>query len=73
MARDEFKRQIDELQAGTVRGLLYYKIWKALTLSQWTLDTLNRFKGFFVPVRLALHEMLLIQFSKAFEIRGPSV
>jgi len=68
MTRDEFKRQLAQLQEVIFRGLLYYTVWEALWPSdEAAAKTLNWFKGFFVPVRGALHNMMFIEFAKVFD------
>ena len=76
MTRDEFKKQLDQLIDAISRGLYYYEVEKKLRYYEkdtvsWSRDEqytlLGRYKGFFTPVCLALHDMTLMQFVKVFD------
>ena len=71
MTRDEFKRQLQELRDKVfLEALAYYELWQALWPSTEIVGTLNRYIGFFGPVRRALWEMMFIQLAKLFD-RNP--
>lgn len=79
MRDEEFRERLGRLQEVLSRGLLYYGVWKNLVLHDpskvsWSLEeqnkVLGRYHGFFTPVALALRDMALMEFSKAFDKRG---
>ena len=76
MTRDEFKKRLETLGEVIFRGLVCYSVLKKLRFHdgesvEWTLEQQRemqgRFKGFFKPVSLALTDVALLQFAKAFE------
>jgi hypothetical protein len=68
MTRDDFKRQLNQLRGVIVRGLWNYEIRKALSPpEEVTVETLNRFSRFFVPVRTAVLQIMVIQFAETFD------
>ena len=69
MTRDEFKRQLQELRDKVfLEALAYYVIWQALCPSgEEPTRTMNRYIGFFGPVRRVLWEMMFIQLAKLFD------
>jgi hypothetical protein len=68
MTRDDFKRQLNQLRGVIVRGLWNYEIRKALSPpEEVTVEILNRFNRFFVPVRTAVLQIMVIQFAEAFD------
>ena len=76
MTRNEFRKRLDQLREVITRGLAYYTVWSKLRLHDkagvsWSLEqqnkVLGRFRGFFSPVALALMDMALMQFAKAFD------
>lgn len=76
MTRDEFRKRLDRLHEVLFRGLLYYTVWKNLSLHDpskvsWSLEEQNevfgRFPGVITPVAQALHDMALMEFAKLFD------
>lgn len=76
MRHNEFRKRLDRLREVLGRGLLYYTVWKNLSLHDpskvsWSLEeqneVLGRFHGFITPVALALHDMALMEFAKLFD------
>lgn len=76
MTRNEFRKRLDQLREVITRGLAHYTVWSKLRLHDkagvsWSLvqqnKVLGRFRGLFSPVALALMDMALMQFAKAFD------
>lgn len=76
MTPDEFGEQLAQLREAMTRGLAYYTVWKGIAFrdeakAKASLEeesaVLGRFRGFFTPVGLALHDMALMQFAKMFD------
>ena len=65
--RKEFARQLNELQREIFRAILSYEVRLASWETPEVIDTLNRYRGFFVPVRNALHGTMLMGFAKVFD------
>ena len=67
MNRNEFKRQLDELQQQIFRAIVSYQVRLALWETPQVVDILNRYRGFFIPVRDALYETWVMGFAKVFD------
>ena len=67
MDRNEFARQLNELQREIFRAIISYEVRLALWETPEVVDILNRYRGFFVPVRDALHGTMVIGFAKVFD------
>jgi hypothetical protein len=76
MRHNEFRKRLDRLREVLGRGLLYYTVWKNLSLHDtskvsWSLEeqneVLGRFYGFTTPVTLALLDMARLEFAKVFD------
>ena len=76
MTSSEFRKRLGQLQEVIMRGLAYYAVWSRLRLHDqgrvsWSIEEQNellgRWRGFFTPVSLALMDMALMQFAKAFD------
>jgi len=76
MSPTEFKKRLGQLQEVILRALAYHAVWSNLKLHDearagWSIDDQNRllgrWRGFFTPVTLALIDMSVIQFAKAFD------
>ena len=65
--REEFNEQLVRLRSAALWASWYYTIWIALWPTEEVVSTLNLWKGFFGPVRSALHEMMFIHLSKLFD------
>jgi hypothetical protein len=82
MNRDEFRKQLGQLQEILGGGLACYTAWKRLALHDpgrvsWSLqeqnEVLGRFRGFITPVAYALHHTALMEFAKLFDTHGRAV
>ena len=73
MTSDEFKSHLEELQRILSSISEYYKIWLQLQPAERRIEILNRFNGFFVPVRQALFEMMFIHAAKIFEHNSETI
>ena len=67
MRREEFKRQLEELWQATLWGIWCYNVWKELWPTPESVGVIDKFRGFFRPVRESLREAMLMNFSKAFD------
>jgi hypothetical protein len=68
MQRQEFKRQLDELGTIINDGIAYFSVWQGLMVEdQDSARALNRYRGFFLPARISLRWMTLLQFAKVFD------
>ena len=67
MNRNEFKRQLDELQRQIFRAIVSYQVRLALWETPGVVDILNRYRGFFIPVRDALYGTMFMGFAKVFD------
>jgi hypothetical protein len=65
--RQEFSRQLKELQSQIFHAMLSYKVYIALWPTKEVVDILNRHRGFFSPVRIALYETMIMGFAKVFD------
>jgi len=67
MNRNEFKRQLDELQRQIFYAIVSYQVRLALWETPDVVDILNRYSGFFIPVRDALYGIWVMGFAKVFD------
>ncbi len=67
MDRDEFARQLNELQREIFHAILSYQVWLALWETPEVVNILNRYRGFFIPVRDALYGIMVMGFAKVFD------
>lgn len=67
MNRNEFKRQLDELQRQIFHAIVSYQVRLALWETPEVVDILNSYRGFFFPVRDALYGTWVMGFAKVFD------
>ncbi len=67
MNRNKFKKQLDELQRQIFRAIVSYQVRLALRETPGIVDILNRYRGFFIPVRDALYGTMVMGFAKVFD------
>jgi len=67
MNRDEFARQLNELQREIFRAIVSYEVRLALWETPQVANILNRYRGFFIPVRDALFRTMVMGFAKVFD------
>ncbi len=67
MNRNEFKRQLDELQRQIFHAIISYQVRLALWETPEVIDILNGYRHFFIPVRNALYETMILGFAKIFD------
>lgn len=67
MDRNEFARQLNQLQREIFRAILSYQARLALWETPEAVDILNRYRGFFIPVRDALYGTMVMGFAKVFD------
>jgi len=67
MNSNEFKRQLDELQRQIFHAIVSYHVRLALWETPEVVDILNRYRGFFIPVRDALYGTWVMGFAKVFD------
>ena len=67
MLREEFARQLKELGETLFSASVKYAIWLELWPTEERVGTLNRYGGFFLPVRHALYSTMLMEFAKMFD------
>lgn len=67
MNRKEFKRQLDEVQQEIFHAILSYEVRLALWETPEVVNILNRYRGFFAPVRDALYGIMVMGFAKVFD------
>jgi Holliday junction resolvase RusA-like endonuclease len=67
MERQEFRRQLDELQREIACVIFCYQVWLASWPTREVVDMLNRYKHFFCPVRDALYRRVYIGFANIFD------
>ena len=67
MNPNEFKRQLNELQRQIFHAIVSYQVRLALWENPEVVDTLNRYRGFFFPVRDALYGTWVMGFAKVFD------
>ena len=68
MERREFERRLDQPNTEVLLDpLTQYTVWMALWPTEERVDMLNRYDGFFFPVRRSLFKMTLLQCSKLFD------
>ena len=68
MEFQEFKHQLDELRDIISDGIAYFSAWKGLMVGdEDSAQSLNRYRGLFLPARNALLWSALMQFAKVFD------
>ena len=67
MDRQEFSRQLNELQNQIFYAILSYDMYIALWPTEDIVHTINLYKGFFLPVSSALHQAMFMGFSRIFD------
>ena len=67
MNRNEFKRQLDELQRQIFYAIVSYHVRLALWETPEVVAILNSYSGFFIPVRDALYGTWVMGFAKVFD------
>ena len=67
MDRQEFSRQLEALQSQIFDAILSREVYMALWPTEEAVGILNRYKGFFVPVRKSLHATMIMGFAKIFD------
>ena len=68
MTPEDFKRQLEELQAVIGDAVSYFSAWRGLMdVNEESAMALNRYKGFFTPSRNALLGLALLQLAKVFD------
>jgi uncharacterized protein YaaQ len=68
MEPQEFKRQLDELRTIIADGIAYFSAWRGLKVEdEDTAQALNRYRGLFLPAKIALESQALMQFAKVFD------
>jgi len=64
----EFNRQLDELSNIISDGITYFSVWHCLTVEDdESAQALNRYRGLFLPTKVAMQNMALMQFAKVFD------
>jgi len=67
MDRNEFKRQLNEIQREIFRAIVSYELRLSLWETPQVVNILNRYRGFFIPVRDALFGTMVMGFAKVFD------
>jgi hypothetical protein len=67
MDRQAFSRQLKELRIQASDAVLSYKVYLALWPTEDAVDLLNRHRGFFLPVRKALYQNMMMGLAKVFD------
>lgn len=68
MQHQEFKRQLKELGGVIIDGIAYFSVWQGLMVEdEDSAQALNRYRGLFLPARISLRWMTLLQFAKVFD------
>lgn len=67
MKREEFTRQLEELKRQISLAIFSYEIFLAVSPTSEVVNILNRYRGFFHPVRNALYETVVMGFAKVFD------
>ena len=67
MNQQEFSRQLKKLQSQIFHAMLSYEVYIALWPTEEVVDILNLHRGFFVPVRNALYQNMMMGFAKVFD------
>jgi hypothetical protein len=68
MEPQEFKRQLNELRKIIADGIAYFSAWRSLRVAdEDTAQALNRYRGLFLPTKIALQSQSLMQFAKVFD------
>jgi hypothetical protein len=65
--RQEFSRQLKELQKQIFYAVLSYNVYIALLPTEEVVSILDRHRGFFTPVRNALYDTMITGFAKVFD------
>ena len=67
MNHQEFSRQLKELQGQIFYAILSYEIYIVLWPTEEAIGILNYHRGFFIPVRNALYQTMMMGFAKVFD------
>jgi len=68
MQHQEFKRRLKELGGVITDGIAYFSVWQGLMVEdEDSAHALNRYRGLFLPARISLRWMTLLQFAKVFD------
>jgi hypothetical protein len=67
MDSQEFSRQLKELQKQIFYAFLSYNVYIALWPTEEVVNTLDRHRGFFIPVQNALYDTMIMGFAKVFD------
>jgi hypothetical protein len=68
MKHQEFSHQLGELREIIAEGIAYFSAWRSLMVEdEDSAQALNRYRGLFLPARLALKSQAIMQFAKAFD------
>jgi len=67
MTYEEFGERLQSLRADLFSAKMYYSVWIATWPTEEAVDILNRWRGFFSPVREALFGMSILQAAKLFD------
>ena len=57
----EFKSLLEELRKQLLDASMYFDIWEQIWPTEQAVDVINRYKGFFQPVRKALFDQFSIK------------
>lgn len=67
MTYEDFGERLQELRTDLFNAKMYYGVWLALWPTEEAVGMLNRWRGFFAPVRLALYGLTILQSAKMFD------
>lgn len=67
MEREEFRRQIQELQSHLFHTVLAYEIYFRIWPTKEIIDVFNRHRAFFIPIRNSLYETMMMGLAKVFD------
>lgn len=68
MQHQEFKRRLKELGGVITDGIAYFSVWQGLMVEdEDSAQALNCYRGLFLPARISLRWMTLLQFAKVFD------
>ena len=67
MNYEEFGQQLSKLQDDLLNAKIDYRLLLALWPTEDVVGILNRWKGFFTPVRSSLYEMTILRSARVFD------
>lgn len=74
MKQQEFKNCLHTLLKMISNGIAYFSDWYTLAnLTEDEAHSLNRYRGFFMPVQRSLRDMAILQVAKVFDNRKDSI